>query len=235
MQWPSAARMTADSDRGHDDERLLSLVAKGDETAFGALYDRHADALFGTTVRFLRDRESAAEVLQDVFVAIWQRAGQYNPHAGSPFGWLLGIARNRAIDRLRAEARRPRVIHAWTADPEAQDSVDLLDWAGRRQGSSTDGDPVVELDRRWTRALVRTTLAEMPLEERQVVVLAYDQSLSQSEIADRLGMPIGTVKSRTRRALARLRVRLAEIPDLRPGDSEAWAAAPTAARPEAER
>jgi DNA-directed RNA polymerase specialized sigma24 family protein len=81
--------MTDDRDRGRDDERLLNLVANGDESAFIALYDRHADALFGTTVRFLRDRESAAEVLQDVFVAIWQRAGQYNPRAGSPLGWLF--------------------------------------------------------------------------------------------------------------------------------------------------
>lgn len=184
------------------------------------LYDRHADALFGTAVRFLRDRESAAEVLQDVFLAMWQRAAQYDPRSGSAFGWLVGIARNRAIDRLRAEARRPRAVRAWTADPDTPEAVDLLDWAGRRLGGSVEGDPVGELDRSWTRALVRTTLAEMPPEERQVVVLAYDHALSQSEIAERLQMPIGTVKSRTRRALARLRARLADIPDMRPGDPD---------------
>jgi RNA polymerase sigma-70 factor (ECF subfamily) len=94
---------------------------------------------------------------------------------------------------------------------------------------------VVELDRRWTRALVRTTLAEMPLEERQVVVLAYDQALSQSEIADRLGMPIGTVKSRTRRALARLRVRLSQVPDLRAGDSESRTGSASQTRSETNR
>ena len=209
--------MSIGRDRDPEDGLLLGRVADGDEAAFMTLYDRHADALFGTAVRFLRDRESAAEVLQDVFMAIWQRAGQYDPGAGSVFGWLLGIARNRSIDRLRAEARRPRSVHAWGADPDANDSLDLLEWAGRRAGGSVEGDPVVELDRRWTRALVRSTLADMPAEERQVVVLAYDQSLSQSEIADRLEMPIGTVKSRTRRALARLRSRLADVPDLRPG------------------
>jgi RNA polymerase sigma-70 factor (ECF subfamily) len=222
--------MTTARERDPDDGLLLRRVAGGDEAAFMTLYDRHADALFGTTVRFLRDRESAAEVLQDVFMAIWQRADQYDPHFGSAFGWLLGIARNRAIDRLRAESRRPRGVHAWTDDHDANDTVDLLDWAGRRRDGPAEDDPVIEVDRRWTRSLVRTTLAEMPPDERQVVVLAYDHALSQSEIADRLGMPIGTVKSRTRRALARLRSRLADVPDLRPGDQAASSAA-SVARP----
>lgn len=224
--------MTTARERDPDDGLLLRRVAGGDEAAFMTLYDRHADALFGTTVRFLRDRESAAEVLQDVFMAIWQRADQYDPRFGSAFGWLLGIARNRAIDRLRAESRRPRAVHAWTDDPDANDTVDLLDWAGRRRDGPAEDDPEIEVDRRWTRSLVRTTLAEMPPDERQVVVLAYDHSLSQSEIADRLGMPIGTVKSRTRRALARLRSRLADVPDLRPG---ARAEAPVARPAELDR
>jgi len=222
--------MSPDAERELDDGLLLRRVAGGDEAAFVTLYDRHADALFGTTVRFLRDRESAAEVLQDVFVAIWQRADQYDPRLGSAFGWLLGIARNRAIDRLRAESRRPRAVRAWTGDSEANESVDLLDWAGRRRDGPAEDDPVVEIDRRWTRSLVRTTLAEMPPDERQVVVLAYDQALSQSEIAERLGMPIGTVKSRTRRALARLRARLADVPDLRPGSPAGAGAARPAER-----
>jgi RNA polymerase sigma-70 factor (ECF subfamily) len=209
--------MTRDGDRNPDpdDGRLVRRVAGGDEAAFMTLYDRHSDALYGTTVRFLRDRESAAEVLQDVFVAIWQRAAQYDPRSGTVAGWLFGIARNRAIDRLRAEARRPRSAYGWASGPDAPDAADLLDRAGRWQRRSPDGDPVLELDRSWTRALVRTTLAEMPADERDVVVLAYDQALSQSEIAARLGLPIGTVKSRTRRALARLRGRLADVPDLR--------------------
>ena len=219
--------MTPGAERDPDDGLLLRRVAGGDEAAFMTLYDRHSDALFGTAVRFLRDRESAAEVLQDVFVAIWQRADQYDPRFGSAIGWLIGIARNRAIDRLRAESRRPRAVHAWIGDAEANDTVDLLDWAGRRQDGSTEGDPVVEADRRWTRSLVRTVLAEMPPDERQVVVLAYDHALSQSEIAERLGMPIGTVKSRTRRALARLRATLADVPDLRPGDPARGASRPS--------
>lgn len=213
--------MSLIDDPDPDDGRLLVRVAGGDEAAFMTLYDRHAAALFGTTVRFLRDRESAAEVLQDVFVAMWRRADQYQPRSGSVIGWLLGIARNRSLDRLRAEARRPRAARGREADTEPSEAIDFLEWASRRHGPSVDGDPVLELDRRWTRALVRTTLAEMPKDEREVVVLAYAQALTQSEIADRLGLPIGTVKSRTRRALARLRTRLADIPDLRQGGGSA--------------
>ena len=182
------------------------------------LYDRHADALFGTAVRFLGDREAAADVIQEVFLAVWQRAAQFDPGSGSPFGWLAGIARNRAIDRLRAEARRPRAIRAWQAADGPADADDLIEWASRRgpgAGQPDADDPVEAANRGWIRALVRTTLSEMPQDERTVVVLAYDQALSQSEIAERLGLPIGTVKSRTRRALARLRSRLADVPDLR--------------------
>jgi RNA polymerase sigma-70 factor, ECF subfamily len=219
--WGDRSVTSAGIEPESDDGILLGRVAGGDEAAFMTLYDRHADALFGTTVRLLRDRESAAEVVQEVLVSVWQRAAQFDPQAGSAFGWLLGIARNRAIDRLRAEARRPRAVRVWGSDDESSDTDDLLDWAGRRRGSSAEGDPASEADRRWTRALVRTTLAEMPFEERQVIALAYDHSLSQSEIADELGMPIGTVKSRTRRALARLRSRLADVPDLRPGSEVA--------------
>lgn len=223
--WDGRSSMTSGLERDPDDGLLLHRVAGGDEAAFMTLYDRHADTLFGTTVRFLRDRESAAEVLQDVFVAIWQRADQYDPRFGSAVGWLVGIARNRAIDRLRAESRRPRAVHAWTGDPGGSETVDLLDWASRHRDGPAEDDPGIEIDRRWTRSLVRTTLAEMPPDERQVIALAYDHALSQSEIADRLGLPIGTVKSRTRRALARLRARLADVPDLRPGSPAGDAAA----------
>jgi len=209
-----------------DDAGLLARVSGGDEAAFARLYDRHADALFGTAVRLLGDREAAADVTQEVFLAVWQRAGQFDPGAGSPFGWLAGIARNRAIDRLRSEARRPRAIRVWQDAGGPADADDLLEWASRRGpgASQPDADDPVEVaNRGWLRALVRTTLAEMPHDERTVVVMAYDQALSQSEIADRLGLPIGTVKSRTRRALARLRARLADVPDLRPSQPAAGA------------
>ena len=131
---------------------------------------------------------------------------------------MLGIARNRSIDRLRSEARRPKIVRA-AADPDGGDASDPLAWASRTLQAADREEPATEVDRRWVRALLASSLAEMRPDEREVLVLAYDHGLSQSEIATRLGVPIGTVKSRTRRALAGLRNRLEGVPDLRPGTS----------------
>lgn len=150
-------------------------------------------------------------------MAVWQRGEQFNAASGSVIGWMLGIARNRAIDRLRAEARRP--LPEWVraeGSLVADDRVDLAERGrpGHSTGSESD-DPAAEVDRRWLRAVIRTVLTELRPDEREILVLAYDRAFSQGEIATRLGIPIGTVKSRTRRALARLRTRLESVPDLR--------------------
>ena len=189
---------------GHDDEAddrtLVGRIAGGDETAFELAYDRHGSLLFGSLVRFLGDREAAAEVVQDAFLALWRRADSFDSSAGSLPGWLLAIARHRAIDRLRGETRRPALAPVALLD-DARDSDPHLDPAGLT-------------DRRWADSVVRTMVSELPEAERHVVALAYADGLSQAAIADRLGVPIGTVKSRTRRALARLRTRLVEVPGL---------------------
>jgi RNA polymerase sigma-70 factor (ECF subfamily) len=192
-----------------DDGSLVRRVAGGDEAAFMTLYDRHATLLFGASLRFLRDRDAAAEVVQETFLAAWQRAAQFDAARGTITGWLVGIARNRALDRLRAEGRRPRSV-------QSNGLNSSTDEAGMgRDGVAPEADePEAMADRRWLRALLRTSLAEMRTEEREVLVLAYDRDLTQAEIADHLGLPIGTVKSRTRRALARLRTFLADVPDL---------------------
>lgn len=147
-------------------------------------------------------------------MAVWQRGEQFNATSGSVIGWMLGIARNRAIDRLRAEARRP--LPEWvgrTGSSAAEGEVNVAR-TGHPAGSQWD-DPAAEIDRRWLQAVIRTTLSELRPDERDILVLAYDRALSQSEIATHLGIPIGTVKSRTRRAMARLRTRLEGVPDLR--------------------
>ena len=222
MLDPRPATPSGDDDV--DDGILAARIAGGDEGAFMTVYDRHADLLFGTALRFLRDREAAAEIVQEAFLAVWQRAAQFDPAHGSIGGWALGIARNRALDRLRAEARRPVSVRAPGADHPTGEAVDFMDWAAGRTAGPEADEPAAELDRRWTRALLRTTLSQMRTEEREVLVLAYDGDLSQAEIADRLSLPIGTVKSRTRRGLARLRLSLAAVPDLRPAGADLRAA-----------
>jgi RNA polymerase sigma-70 factor (ECF subfamily) len=212
---------------GASDERaLVERIAMGDEAAFAAAYDRHASQLFGSVVRFLGDREAAAEVVQDAFLALWRRAAQFDAAAGSLAGWLLAIARHRAIDRFRADARsaaaRSIPISALLADAgDASGHGGALPDlpAGRLAGADPAAaapadDPEDVADRRWVQAVVRTMVAELPEVERSVVLLAYGGGLTQSEIADRVGAPIGTVKSRTRRALARLRSGLSDIPEL---------------------
>lgn len=198
----------------------------GDEAAFAIAYDRHAGHLFGSLVRFLGDREAASEVVQDAFLALWRRAAQFDAAAGSLSAWLLGIARHRAIDRFRADARRAasRSIPLSALLPDERDgpahggALPDVPAAGLVEADPTTrgatDDPETMADRHWLQAVIRTMVADLPEVERSVVLLAYASGLSQSEIADHLGAPIGTVKSRTRRAFARLRTGLAEIPDL---------------------
>jgi len=206
-----------DSDsRELDDARLVARIAAGEEAAFVTAYDRHATFVFGSVSRFLGDREAAAEVVQDAFVTLWRRARQFDARSGSLLTWLLAIARHRAIDRLRAEGRRP-----------TRDAVRLeaLTSEGGSSGTAAraeipreliaDGatDPVRVASRRWTQSVVRTGIAELSENERQVILLGYAEDLSQAEIAERLEWPLGTVKSRTRRAMAQLRSRIGPVID----------------------
>lgn len=216
--------MTEPLPDGIDDGALVARITMGDEAAFAEAYDRHAGLLFGSTTRFLGDREAAAEVTQDAFVALWRRAAQFDPAAGSLSGWLLGIARHRAIDRFRAESRRAasRSIPLSALVGDDRDDAgggsggdELPTWRLSEDASeSLVRDPATLADRRWLQAVIRTVVSELPEIERSVVLLAYSGGLSQSEIADRIGAPIGTVKSRTRRAFARLRANLAAVPGL---------------------
>ena len=210
-----------------DDARLAGRIAAGDEAAFVMAYDRHAGYLFGAVTRFLGDREAASEVVQDAFVVLWRRAGQFDARAGSLLTWLLAVARHRAIDRLRAEGRRP-IRDAASLDVFRGDGAMTSAGSGSGPNSSSSAgravvptelvagpatDPSTVASRRWTQSVVRTGISALSEHERQVIVLAYSLDLSQSEIAERLEWPIGTVKSRTRRALAQLRQQLAGVID----------------------
>jgi RNA polymerase sigma-70 factor (ECF subfamily) len=205
--------MTGDRSGPGDDAALVRSVAAGSQDALAALYDRHADAIYAAASRLTSDRQIAEEVVQETFLALWNRAELFNPASGSLAAWLHTIARNRTVDRLRAQGRRPNLVPLSVAagdDERDQATLDRI----VRDGSVVGGaGPGPGPESAFERVELRTTLAEalsdMPEPERVVILLAYQEELSQSEIADRLGWPLGTVKTRTRRALGRLRVVLA--------------------------
>jgi RNA polymerase sigma-70 factor (ECF subfamily) len=204
-----------DDPRTFDDARLAARIASGDEAAFVIAYDRHAGFVFGSVVRFVGDREVAAEVVQDAFMALWRRAAQFDHRSGSLLTWLLAIARHRAIDRLRAEGRRPGrdAVHLDALTTEGPGSNGTRPDVPPELIAGPATDPGTVASRRWLQAVVRTGISELPELERQVILLGYGQDLSQSQIAERLEWPIGTVKSRTRRAMAQLRSRLGATVD----------------------
>ena len=203
-----------------DDARLVDRIAAGDEAAFVIAYDRHAGFLFGSVVRFLGDRETAAEIVQDAFVTLWRRARQFDARSGSLLTWLLAIARHRAIDKLRAEGRRPArdAIRLDSLTADGSSSTGSRPDVPPELIADAETDPGTVASRRWTQSVVRAGIAELPEHEREVIVLGYALDLSQTQIAERLAWPLGTVKSRTRRALAQLRANLAGIGD---GDEDA--------------
>lgn len=191
-----------------DDPALVRSVAGGSEAALAELYDRHAGAIFGFAARLTGDRGVAEEVVQETFLALWDRAELYDASVGSLATWLHAIARNRAIDRLRAAGRRPRLVSIerdGDDDAGAEALERLAAHGGLIGASSGESDPEGAAVQAELGARLREALGTMPDLERDAIVLAYRDGLTQSEIAERLGWPIGTVKTRTRRALARLR------------------------------
>ena len=171
-----------------DDVALLKAIAGKDEKAVSQLYDRYRVVLFGLLVRILNNREEAEDVLQELFLQVWHRAGDYDPNRGRPFTWLVTLARSRAIDRLRSVASRERV---------ASESA--------REVTEEVSDAVADAVRSEQRGIVTSALSQLPEEQQKALVLAYFDGLTQSEIADRLGAPLGTVKTRMRAGMMKLR------------------------------
>jgi RNA polymerase sigma-70 factor, ECF subfamily len=202
-----------------DDAALVREVAAGSQSALGDLYDRYVDAVYAAANRLTSDRHVAEEVVQETFLALWNRAELFDPKIGSLAAWLHTIARNRTVDRLRAAGRRPNLIPLSSAageDEQAGAALDRLVAAGTVIGGArVSPGPEGELAATELRQILRDALAELPDAERTAIVLAYREELTQTEIAERLGWPLGTVKTRTRRALLRLRGALAE--ELGPG------------------
>jgi RNA polymerase sigma-70 factor (ECF subfamily) len=171
-----------------DDADLVSRVSQGDERAFLALYDRHAAHVYALALRILGDTMLAEETTQDTFLKLWSRSRQYLAERGSLVVWLLTIARRTALDRLRLEARRPALSDSTDPDEAWQEIPD----------ASTLSE-----ENRWRS--VHFSVQSLPEDQRQVIELAYYHGLSQSEIAETLGWPLGTVKTRLRAGVEHLR------------------------------
>lgn len=173
----------------------MKAVAEGDPGALAALHDRHGAAVFALCLRMLRSAEEAEEVLEDVFWHLWRHAGRYDPARGSVIVYLVTLARSRSLDRLRARERRVRLRSQVGDATLGENSV------GAGGGSTPFRDALAN----EYRARVRRALAELPAEQREAVELAFLEGLTHLEISARLGQPLGTVKTRIRSALLRLR------------------------------
>lgn len=173
------------------DEALLQRLVSADEAALAALYDRFGRVAYGLALRILRDRTLAEDAVQDAFLGAWRTAASFDPARGKASTWLLTLVHRRAVDLVRREDRR-------RGEP--------LDSAPAASGDATDETAEVREQRRR----VQAALAQLPEQERRALELAYYGGLTQSELSEQLGVPLGTVKSRMFSALARLRELLAE-------------------------
>ena len=165
------------------DGELIQRTGAGDHSAFEKLYKRYARPVFGLALRRLGDRGRAEDAVLETFVSIWRSAGTYKPERGPGAPWLYGVARNAIIDRSRART-----------EPAAE-APDI---------ASLEHGPDERAETAWVQWRVHRALETLPEREREVLALAYWSDLSQSEVADKLGIPLGTVKTRTRSALAHL-------------------------------
>lgn len=180
------------STRAYEQEwgRLIAQTAQGDQAALATLYDRTSPQVYGLALKILRDREAAEEVTLDVYTQVWRQAQTYNESRGTPGAWLMILARTRAIDRFRAG-------YAERGKLDSLDAATLF---------VSDGpDPEQETSEQERRRLVRQALATLSPEQREAIALAYFWGLSQSEIAAKLQLPLGTVKTRIRLGMLKLR------------------------------
>lgn len=174
------------------DENLLTLIAHGDKDALECFYERYGTQVFSLARYMLRDEAIAEEITQDVFLALWQKASTFNPQRGSPKGWLMSIAHHRVIDHVRSSKRAKASI-----DRVAQDFSNLQSL----YHVHTEEDAYRNLDRQE----VMKALQTIPEAQRTVILLSYFEGYSQSEIATLLDQPLGTVKTRIRLGMQKLR------------------------------
>lgn len=182
---PSAASARESTERA-----LLERIARGDQAALKSLYERCSGRAYAIALRILRWKAEAEEVLQETFLHVWNRAREYDGTRGGPEAWIVTIARSRAIDRLRSSGVAARAVESQRSE---------------LAGPPVSGPlPLEAAEARQNREHVEGALKELPPEQRAVVELAYFEGLTQREIAERTGDPLGTVKTRVRLALTKL-------------------------------
>jgi RNA polymerase sigma-70 factor, ECF subfamily len=181
---PAASSLDAD---------LLARVARGDRAAFSQLYDQSSTLLFSLAFRILGDRDATADLLQDVYLEVWRKRVSYDAGRGSPMAWLVTMTRSRAVDRLRSRAAKGHGV---------TDPIDNSPAAQLPDGNSSPLDASAGNE---IKALVGKALAELPEPQRKAIELAFYQGLSHSEIAARLDEPLGTVKTRIKLGMDKLR------------------------------
>ena len=177
------------------DRTLLHLIIREEEGALETLYSRYSTSVFSLAMFMLRQQPLAEEVTQDVFLNIWLKAATYKADRGEPKAWIMSIAHHRIVDVIRSRRRTPPVT-----EPREFDLLELLPSAG----ASTEQ----EVERNLDRDRIIKALDNLPEAQRQVIILAYFEGYSQSEMAEKLGQPLGTVKTRVRLAMQKLRTTL---------------------------
>jgi RNA polymerase sigma-70 factor (ECF subfamily) len=180
------------------DEALVALAARSDSSALAELYDRYGRLAYGLALRILRDEALAEDAVQDGFLAVWRTAARFMPERGKASGWILTLVHRRAVDLVRREERR---------------RAESLERVSEPGGGSVEEDAWL----RFERGRVQDALRQLPDQQREAIELAYYGGFSQSELAERLGQPLGTIKSRMFSGLARLRELLGE-----PGLEMSW-------------
>ena len=185
------------NDKQTNDSTLVQKVAQGDEAALSELYDRYARLVFSVTLNMIGNRQTAEEITLDVFTRLWQKADTYRPELAKVSTWLTRMARNRSIDILRKENVRP-AGHSVT-------------WAEAGKAVISKEDPEAQAHLTLEMERVQTAVADLPESQREVLALAYFAGYSHREIAEKLDLPLGTVKGRIRGGMQKLRKQLVEV------------------------
>ncbi len=192
----SQSKPMKDPDEIAFEVELLRKISQGDRGSLSDLYDRYSTVLYSIALRIVNNEAEAEDLLQDVFIMLWEKAGMYDPSRGKPLTWVISLTRNKSIDRLRSLQRRHRL----------KDEVEKESKVIEMNAQPDSREEVYALEASRT---IRAAVAQLSNEQRQAIELAYFSGLTQSEIAEQLNQPLGTIKARIRRGMIKLRTLLA--------------------------